>query len=558
MAPGILAHSLPCAESRPSKKLKTSAVANLESEDEDVAVAVPSHPLGVKPAGNAYTASENIKSRCGSFARLPDELLSHIFESFDADALIRLGSTCRALYAFTRLDEIWRALFFRLDRTQPFHSMRSGVHLNENIITPRYGFFRRCHASFSKSDQSNIYEASLQLYSYQSPSSQPEAFEWRGTWRATYLNIPQENVTSIPCTNLFSDVLYRPFQCAHTPLEPFTHNIPKANEIPRLPDLTHEEYTEKWTDKPFILTEPVKQWPVYGTWTPEYLLAQFPDVKFRAEAVDWPTSTYMSYMSDNADESPLYLFDRAFAQKTNIALTGPNAAYWTPPCFGPDLFSVLGPHRPDCRWLIMGPARSGSTFHKDPNATNAWNAPLTGSKYWLMFPSGPGIPPPPGVIISDDQSEITSPLSIAEYMLTFHALARRTPGCKEGICRAGEVLHVPTGWFHLVLNLDESLALTQNFVPTKNVPDVLGFLRDQRGEVSGFRDDVCERAYELFVEGLREEYPEVLEEGLVELERRGKKGRGRWEELTKGGDEEAESGGFSFGFGGDDDDADIP
>jgi hypothetical protein len=87
----------------------------IEVDDEDVAaaIAVPSHPLGIKPAGNALTASENIKSRCGLFACLPDELLSHILESFEADVLIRLGSTCRALYAFTRLDELWRALFVR-------------------------------------------------------------------------------------------------------------------------------------------------------------------------------------------------------------------------------------------------------------------------------------------------------------------------------------------------------------------------------------------------------------------------------------------------------------
>jgi hypothetical protein len=114
MAPGLLEpETATIAESRPSKKLKTSAAATIQSHDEDVAIALPSHPLGIKPAGNALTASENIKSRCGSFARLPDELLSHILESFEADTLIRLGTTCRALYAFTRLDELWRALFVR-------------------------------------------------------------------------------------------------------------------------------------------------------------------------------------------------------------------------------------------------------------------------------------------------------------------------------------------------------------------------------------------------------------------------------------------------------------
>lgn len=116
MAPGILDHpGMTTVESRPSKRIKTSVATEIEVDDEDVAaaIAVPSHPLGIKPAGNALTASENIKSRCGLFACLPDELLSHIFESFEADVLIRLGSTCRALYAFTRLDELWRALFVR-------------------------------------------------------------------------------------------------------------------------------------------------------------------------------------------------------------------------------------------------------------------------------------------------------------------------------------------------------------------------------------------------------------------------------------------------------------
>ncbi|KAJ8107424.1 hypothetical protein OPT61_g8877 [Boeremia exigua] len=89
--------------------------------------------------------------------------------------------------------------------------------------------------------------------------------------------------------------------------------------------------------------------------------------------------------------------------------------------------------------------------------------------------------------------------------------------------------------------------------------DVLGFLRDQRDQVSGFTDDVADHAYELFVEKLGELHPDVLAEGLEKLEKRGKPGRGKWEELTKGDvDGEGGGGGFSFGFAGDDSDADIP
>jgi hypothetical protein len=376
--------------------------------------------------------------------------------------------------------------------------------------------------------------------------SQPHDFAWLGTWKATYLRLPSDRITRILCPNVYSDVLHRPFFCAYTSLLKYAQNIPRQNLMPKLDDLTSEEYSAKWTNQPFILTKTVKKWPAYQKWNTNYLLTHHGDTLFRAEAVDWSFMKYAMYMTNSHDESPLYLFDRSFAEKMNIDVGKgvADAEYWSPECFGEDLFNVLGDQRPDHRWLIVGPKRSGSTFHKDPNATSAWNAPLTGSKYWIMFPSGPDIPPPPGVILSDDHSEITSPLSIAEYLLSFHELARATPGCREGICRAGEILHVPSGWFHLVLNLEESIALTQNFVPGARLSQVLRFLRDTPEQASGFKDEVND-PYGLFVERLREKHPGLLEDALKQIEER----KGRWEQIKEVGEEEVSgSGGFSFGF----------
>ena len=261
-------------------------------------------------------------------------------------------------------------------------------------------------------------------------------------------------------------------------------------------------------------------------------------------------------MKSNADESPLYLFDRSFVSKMSLATSksDPNPSYSIPSCFGEDLFAVLGNKRPDDKWLIIGPARSGSTYHKDPNATSAWNAVLRGSKYWIMFPTTPYSPPPPGVYVSADQSEVTSPLSIAEWLLGFHAEARRTPGCIEGVCNEGEILHVPSGWWHLVVNLEESIAITQNFVPRAHLSGVLGFLKDKREQVSGFKKEVLD-PFKAFVEGMRREYPELLEEGLTELERKMEGRKRKWDVAV--GKKEGESDGFSFGFG-DDSDEEVP
>jgi hypothetical protein len=263
-------------------------------------------------------------------------------------------------------------------------------------------------------------------------------------------------------------------------------------------------------------------------------------------------------MSNSNDESPLYLFDRSFVEKMGLSVgkQHESPSYWIPECFGEDLFAVLGDKRPDDKWLIVGPARSGSTYHKDPNATSAWNAVLRGSKYWIMFPSNASSPPPPGVYVSEDQSEVTSPLSIAEWLLGFHAEARKSPGCVEGVCREGEVLHVPSGWWHLVVNLDASIAITQNFVPRSHLPGVLSFLRDKPHQVSGFKRNVTD-PFGTFVEGMQKEHPELLENALDELDRRLDVRKRKWDAAV--GRERAgkAQGAFSFGFG-DDSDEEVP
>ena len=201
-----------------------------------------------------------------------------------------------------------------------------------------------------------------------SSRSSTSIVKWCGTWRSTYFNLPETHRSQISCQNLFSDVLHWPFLCAHTSLVPYSRNIPARNAIPRLRDLSTFEFSRAWTDRPFILTEPVREWPVYQGWSTEFMLEKYGDVSFRAEAVDWPLKIYVEYMNHNQDESPLYLFDRSFVEKMDVRV-GRDGQYWAPSCFGEDLFSVLGEQRPDHRWLIVGPEKSGSTFHKDPNAT---------------------------------------------------------------------------------------------------------------------------------------------------------------------------------------------
>lgn len=166
---------------------------------------------------------------------------------------------------------------------------------------------------------------------------------------------------------------------------------------------------------------------------------------------------------------------------------------------------------------------------------------------------------PPGVYVSSDESEVTSPLSIAEWLISFHAEARKTQGCIEGICSEGEILYVPSGWWHLVVNLKPSIAITENFVPEAHLVNAIRFLKDKREQVSGFRKDV-QNPYDLFTQRMEEHNPQTLSEALKRLANRSFGKKRKWGDLVDsscGAEAQERNGAFSFGFG-DASDEDIP
>lgn len=199
-------------------------------------------------------------------------------------------------------------------------------------------------------------------------------------------------------------------------------------------------------------------WGAVTKWTKEYLTKVSGDVEFAVGPVEMKLENYFRYSDGVTEERPLYLFDPKFAEKVPVL----DSEYEVPVYFREDLFSVLGDERPDYRWIIIGPSGSGSSFHIDPNSTSAWNAVITGSKKWVLFP--PDVVPP-GVHPSPDGAEVACPVSIMEWFMNFYGDTRRWKKRPvECICKAGEVVFVPNGWWHLVINLEESIAITQNYV----------------------------------------------------------------------------------------------
>src|SRR5436189_2688688 len=101
-------------------------------------------------------------------------------------------------------------------------------------------------------------------------------------------------------------------------------------------------------------------------------------------------------------------------------------------------------------------------------------------------------------------------------LLAFVESVRLVRSCISLQVLALKIVLIP-GWWHLVVNLSESIAVTQNFVPPAHLKSVLKFLKDKEDQISGFSDDVD--ACKLFRERLKEEYPELLDAADEQMEK---------------------------------------
>lgn len=246
-----------------------------------------------------------------------------------------------------------------------------------------------------------------------------------------------------------------------------------------------QEFRDRFESKgvPVVIKGIVDQWPAFEKWSAEGLQHQCGDALLNAGGYQFSMPDYLRYChsTEGFDDQPLYVFDQCFGEKAPLLLN----QYQVPKYFAQDLFKAFGELRPDFRWLIVGPARSGSSFHKDPNATSAWNAVVRGEKKWVMFPPGS---PPPGVVPSNDEGDVVAPVSVTEWFLNFYNrdVVERCGG-KECVVKEGEIIFVPVGWWHCVLNVKTSIAVTQNYVSDVNVVHVAKWMKEHPHQVSGCR-----------------------------------------------------------------------
>jgi len=213
-----------------------------------------------------------------------------------------------------------------------------------------------------------------------------------------------------------------------------------------------------------------------GAWSLANLKRKYADCRFKCGedddgyAIKVKLRYFLKYLENSSADSPLYVFDSRFVD--NAVSKRLLTEFSVPSYFPDDLFGLVGERRrPPYRWFLLGPQRSGTCVHIDPLATSAWNTLISGRKYWAIFP--PHVSK--RVAKCWDQEKDDEGDEAVNYFIDFLPRLRRKLEARgepvpfvEFVQEPGDTVFVPGGWWHAVLNLEHSVAITQNYCSRQN------------------------------------------------------------------------------------------
>ena len=183
---------------------------------------------------------------------------------------------------------------------------------------------------------------------------------------------------------------------------------------------------------------------------------------------------FYEYMKYNQDDAPLYIFDSQFAVGADENRKSLKKAYYIPELLSADdLFKIVpSKYRPPYQWILIGSSRSGTNIHQDPLGTSAWNGIIEGTKLWCFFPPDTA----KDIVVNVNiKSGIYWFLNIFPQIILNDDIVGNKQKIQPyfTIQKAGDIVFVPCDWYHVVINLENTVAITHNFAMKRDVNKII-------------------------------------------------------------------------------------
>ncbi|CAI2348252.1 unnamed protein product [Caenorhabditis sp. 36 PRJEB53466] len=257
-------------------------------------------------------------------------------------------------------------------------------------------------------------------------------------------------------------------------------------------------------NKPFILSSwSTQKWLARRDWiradgspSTEFLKAHYGNSKvpILIGGCNYETSTLNEYLETLGDPE-MYLKDWHFQNEFGTSM------YSLHPFFSRDFVNCetwttdksRNPFGDDYRFVYFGAAGSWTKFHSDVVSSHSWSANICGRKKWLMMPPG-----------SENLFRSASSESGFVDDIRVSPELFEESGVLSFIQEPGEIVFVPSNWYHQVHNLTDTIPINHNWMNSTNLSLVYEFLsrrvKDVRHELRDCRGMFSEYEFEEQVE----------------------------------------------------------
>lgn len=137
----------------------------------------------------------------------------------------------------------------------------------------------------------------------------------------------------------------------------------------------------------------------------------------------------------------------------------------------------------DYRFVYMGPKGSWTPFHSDVYSSFSWSTNIVGLKRWIFLPE------------LEERQLLDNNQRLPFFIDSDELLARNIPHYDE-LQGPNEAVFVPSGWFHQVWNLEDTISVNHNWFNGAQVEKIWEALRINLGyvieELASWGDEVEE------------------------------------------------------------------
>ncbi len=214
--------------------------------------------------------------------------------------------------------------------------------------------------------------------------------------------------------------------------------------------------------RPVILEGAAAGWKAME-WTIDDFRRRYRDVRIRPHGGDIvqanEETTIGEFMAAMASDTTGRFLSWPFCEQRaelmdSFRLPAFLADNWAPPQYRSSMF-----------WVIVSPPHGGPRLHQDIYWSSAWNAQMVGRKRWRFCP------PEDEALVYRGRVDTFAP-----DLDAFPLFARAR--CYEGTAGPGDIVFLPSRWWHQTCALDCGLALTGNYSDHTNYRYVIQYMEN--------------------------------------------------------------------------------